>query len=638
MRRPIGLCLLGLIAGLAGASCRSLPPAMPAARASNRAPMIEPVASPGKHLGSLHIPPPAAAAAAGDGLNWLMAHPLQMRNSPYPVAVTAIAFCAAIRDPRMQSDSEFRDFWLQEIEYIVSEQGQGGWLSEASDTVLPYEHAWAARALCDALEWQPDGQWEQAAQRAINLILDHQQPGGGWHYGYANVAQRSTPLTVVQMDALHAARQASLQHPKIDDALQRAAKNLVAIQDPYTGHFGYLMRGVGTGTMDGFALVGLQLAGHWRSLAYRRGWLARLESTTAWPEALQYPLFAAYYSHKSALRQGGLAEQTWVTTFYGELLEGQQPNGAWRGPRQEQRLGQAYATALASLMILSVNESALKRESRSLAELPGPVYTIDGEIGSVHIILSTWIEDFDAVLLDPVIYPELQQADQVWIEGWPRTWIQQWMEEATRATGASSNPPTSEQVRFLRRWFDAPIGTPASLWEDVPTWALALAVWGHGLEQASRSADTMVEAAVARRLRPGMRPQAMLADDHYATAFSTLSLQDQEIMLEHTIRLAPQLATWIDQMADAWCRGDESKLARLSDQILGENPAVKEIVNSTLRRARATILLHIMEAAERDESTWFVIPTWHWFGEEGLHGEIKTLFQGRLSNYTDCHQ
>ncbi len=623
MSQSVRRCLLSLAVAIVAASCHTPPPTVPMQRVSTRAPLTTPISYPGAHLDAVYTPPNALDAAT-EGIDWLMGNPDELRSGPHPIAITAIAFCAAARDPRIRTDATFREFWLQELNNVIAHQDSRGRLSAAVDTVLPYEHAWATRALCEALAFDSNPIWAQAAQRAVAFIIEHQQPGGGWHYGYANFRQRSTPLTVAQMDALFAARRAAIDEPRLDHALQLAAHDLETIQDPQTGHFGYLMRGVGTAAMDGYALAGLQVADQWRSWAYRRGWLARQEAVAGWPTTLQYPLYAAYYSHKSVLRQGGLSWRQWADSFFHELLAGQQPDGSWSGPRQEERLGQAYATALSSLMIRSGTLDEMQDPHRPWAALPGPVYSIKEATGSVCIILSTWIEDIDAVLLDPVIARALVNADHVWIEGVHRAWIHQWMDKANTAHGELRLSRSREQSTFLRRWFDAPVGTPDSLWEEIPSWALAIAVWGHALEQAGRSVDTTVDAAVARRLRPGMRPQSMLPDDLYGSALASLSAEDQDVLLTHAIALAPNLAAWSDQMADAWCQGDEAALRHLHKQLIGSDPALHAIIDSLLATARAYILLHLLEAMAQKESSWFVIPAWQWFGENGLKAELET--------------
>lgn len=605
------------------AGCRSVPPPPPM-RAMTRQEWIAPVAFPCRTEQQAELPDTYTEAAAR-GLDWLMQNRPSMRTSPYSVALSAIAFCAAARDPRMQDDERFRAFWFEEIDYICSKQNARGELSRARPTIMPYEHAWGTRALCEALAWTdpPPADWLDTAQQAIRHILNHQQSAGGWHYGYAMGRQRSTPLTVVQMDALFAAQRSGMVAAGIDVALQRAADDLQSMQDLRSGQFGYLMRGVGTATMDAYALYGLQLAGRWQSLAYRRGWQARMEANPSWPETLQHPLFAAYYAHKATFWQGGLPWRQWQGHFHQELLSGQRESGDWPAPRAEAAFGRAYATALASLMLGTRRERPVAAATDLPAPIPGPVYEVRGGLGRVFVLPSTFIEAFDGILLDPVLTQQLQAADTVWVEGSPREWMHHWTELAGHTAAVPGPRRTREQISFLTDWFGVPRTVPTRIWDEVPAWALAMAILGRSLEQSDRLPESTVESAIARRLRPGLRMGAAVPPTLYGNTLKALPVAEQEILLNHAIHIAPHFATWADEAADAWVRADEQELQEAHQKMLGSDPSVSAVVDAVTAPARARFLLHILQALESNETTWFVIPVWHWLGPQRIREELQ---------------
>jgi uncharacterized protein YbaP (TraB family) len=563
------------------------------------------------------------AAPARRGMDWLLANRNAdgIWNAPYPIAVSALALSAGLRDERM-ADPAFQAIWHEVAQQVARRQNAVGLLSRARPAALPYEHALATRALCEAHRaWPEADAITVAATAAVRYLLDHQQAAGGWHYGYADGRHRSTPLTVVQMDALHAAAQADILRIASQQALTRAAASLVDAQDPRTGAFGYLTRGIGTSVMNGYALYGLQLADQGLSLSARKGWLASAEAETPWPPSLQRPLFPAYYMHQAAYHQGGAVWKQWRTPFYQELLSGQHPDGYWSAPRQEAPLGRAYATAL-SVLMLRVTEAGPPRLQTTQRAFPGPLYRIGTGTRTVYLLPTTFTEPADAYLLDPLIAPLLHRAERIYIEGSIRQWAHEWGQSIATNTAPNPEPLPAEWVNALNAHFDVP-ALAGDIWGQTPAWALALAVWGQALEQEARSPDSMVEALIQRRAPPGLRLWPLIDAAVYQASFATLSPAEGRLLLAHALRLAPETGRIADALADAWSQGNENLLRNLTGQLLGHTPDVNALHQRLLTPARDRFMHAIRDALQTEQNAWFLVPSWHLYGEQGIMEQIR---------------
>ncbi len=561
--------------------------------------------------------------AAQRGTDWLMATRRDdgAWDGPHPVAVAAIALSGALRDERFQEPS-FQAFWEETVEYLVARQAADGGLSPSRATEQPYEHALATRALCEALPLSANVDLRTAAGNAVRYILDRQQVGGGWHYGYAQGHQRSTPLVVTQMEALFAAAQQGLYADEIVRALNKAAQDLTAAQSPDSGRYGYLFRGVGQSVINGYALYGLQLAGHGLSLSARKGWSNALGEARAWPASLQWPLFAAYYSHQAAYHLGGVPWKDWQDAFYRELLAGQHDDGHWPAPFQESALGPPYATALAVSMIRSTD-----RTPRLVAQYdhgtPGPLYRLRSGSKEAYLLSSALIEEADAALIDAWLTDILREADTLWVEGSPREWMHHLSTIAAAAAEAPPPDPLSRELRSeLNRLFGLP-PTASGAWNKAPPWALALLVWGHHLEEAERSFESTVEHHIQTRFASGQRAASLIPPDEWAAAFESVSREEGLVLLRHALNMRADAPLVLDRLADAWCMGDEGAVIAWTRRIHGSDPAVPLIYDRLFEPIRARLTETVSALLAEDARPLIVLPVWHLHGPDGVLARLQ---------------
>lgn len=555
--------------------------------------------------------------AAQAGLDWLMHS--RFSDTPYPVTVMSIGLMAALGDPRWSTDHSFRSYWRANAEHLIDNQDETGLLSTASAAIRPYEHGLATRALALIAAQYNDESLNEAALRAAAFIAERQQPEGGWHYGYAPSRQASTPLTVIQMDALFAALALT---PKPEEwllSLDLAAQNIVSKQDSDHGRFGYLTRGVGSPVMSYFSLYGLQRAGWGRSPYARKGWVDIMASVPSWPQHVRYPLFSAYYAHIATYHQGGWPWQLWQATFFDELLAGQQPDGSWRAPMLEAPFGSAYSTAWASLMLLDLNRAAPSYGGEA-SSLPGPLYQLqspDGKMG--YVLTSVPLQNHDGFLLDGAFSEKLKTIDRFYKEGPWRVWWHDWSQSLQQDVSKLDQIPAAWRAQ-LGELSDAPPKSD-TVWSYVPAWAAAMLVLTANAERHGFTLDYRLESHVQRRLPRGKRLRPLLTQNPYEAAMASLPIPLAVAWLRQVLDESDTWPSLLAQAADAWRRGEPPSI--WADLIESTAPT-PDFYATLFADARDALHEAIIRAWQEPGSACFVLPAWHLVGADNVLDRLET--------------
>lgn len=222
-----------------------------------------------------------------------------------------------------------------------------------------YEHGICAYALGEYYTMTKDERVLELFKQSIGHIVQGQGPDGGWMYEY-NKTQSDTSVSGWQIQALKAAHLSQLKIPGVDEALDRAMKNLERVKGN-NGGFGYRK------AEDRYSLtgVGILCSLFWKGDRgdLRKGMEWMLE-TAEKQGGVKYKsenadLYAWYYHTQACLMFGGSAWQKWNRWFQDEIIQNQNPDGSWpapggkaHGPQDEQtKTGQVYRTTLCILML-----------------------------------------------------------------------------------------------------------------------------------------------------------------------------------------------------------------------------------------------------------------------------------------------
>jgi squalene cyclase len=269
----------------------------------------------------------------------------------HAVAITSLSLMA------FMSKAHFPGFGLhaEELErgmkWLIKESKKraDGYLG----TVM-YEHGLATLALSEiwgmARDPEDDDAIQVALEKAVEVILRSQNPGGGWRYQPQADGGEDTSCTMTVFHALASARQAGVHVP--EETISKVVKFLESAKDPGTGGFTYVPRGRARITMActaGGAYIA-QLAGQ-RDTELVNGAIRYLKSEA--PGNItgnaNYYYYSHYYAIQAMVQAGDEEYAEWYPKIRDALVSKQSSDGSWdKGKKQG---GNSYSTPMAIIIL-----------------------------------------------------------------------------------------------------------------------------------------------------------------------------------------------------------------------------------------------------------------------------------------------
>jgi hypothetical protein len=265
---------------------------------------------------------------------------------PHDVGITALSLMAFLAGGHLPDEGKYAVNVSQGLSCLLKTAQRDGYI--ASDESRMYGHGFATLCLAEAYGMSPQfPELGQKLRNAVELILRSQKPDGGWRYLPARTLVSDLSVTVCQIQALRAARNAGIKVPK--EAIDQAAEYIKRCANP-DGSFRYMPQEDGSSVaLTGGAVTALYGTGdyHTRVLLsgvdYLRNY-ARLDFRRT-----NYYFYAHYYCVQAMFQAGGENWRTWFPKIQDDLLAQQREDGGWKGDE----IGPVYGTAMA-LIILQV--------------------------------------------------------------------------------------------------------------------------------------------------------------------------------------------------------------------------------------------------------------------------------------------
>ncbi len=287
-------------------------------------------------------------------LEWLKRHQ-QPDGSwlPNNVAMTGLALLTFLAHGETPSSTNYGHTVELAIRYLLRQQTPAGAFVDTSRQYGPYEHGIATYAIAEAYGMTRIVMLKPAMEKAVQVILDGQQSGGGWDYKYSRGARRDTSVAGWQIQALKAAYISGAENPRLKEALEWASLDLRNAQDPATGRFYY--SGDAGHTSHGITGIGvlcLDLLGQSASREVRDGLAALSRAEFRWRGPGAWALYSGYYITQAKFHEGGAAWKKWNVQFAREYARAQNRDGSWTAfGEDEQKYGPVYSTTLAALTL-----------------------------------------------------------------------------------------------------------------------------------------------------------------------------------------------------------------------------------------------------------------------------------------------
>jgi squalene cyclase len=318
--------------------------------------------------------PPRSHAAVEKGLTWLASHQnddgswtCKVGHKLYNqyegeegkhVGVTALACMAFLAAGNQPGRGPYGHIVQRGVDFILAAvREEDGYITY--DGTRMYSHAFATLFLAECYGMTPQPAVKNALKRAVQLIVNAQNPDGGWRYSPMPI-DADISVTVSTLQALRAARNAGLSVPLDTIEKAQAFVRACASNKGASGfHYQKPDASFGDGRPDDritFALtacgvVSMVSAGEYSAVEGRNAIRALEMFRGDYGRGVHWTSYHYFYSHyygMQAYRQLASREvwDAYRAEVVGEILEHQRQDGSW-----EDDVGPTYATAMACLVM-----------------------------------------------------------------------------------------------------------------------------------------------------------------------------------------------------------------------------------------------------------------------------------------------
>lgn len=275
-------------------------------------------------------------------------------------AMTGLALLTFLAHGETVASERYGHTVRRAIRFLLEQQQENGQFRDTGGNHV-YGNAIAAYALTEAYALTRIPGLREPMDRAIQAIIDGQQPGGGWDYNFAQGARRDTSVTAFIVQALKAAELAGSNARGIQRSMDLAMRDLRSVYNPEHGSFGYTSAGGRNLSMTAIGTLMFQLMGHGRAPEARAGsQLVQELASVSWEDSGPWSMYRWYYITQVMFQTGGTTWNAWNNQFAPAFVRNQNEDGSWTSPSgrlevggsgREVNHGPVYATSFAALSL-----------------------------------------------------------------------------------------------------------------------------------------------------------------------------------------------------------------------------------------------------------------------------------------------
>jgi len=293
---------------------------------------------------------PAARAAVEKGLAYLAS--IQQSDGSFGetrygshVGISSLACLAFMADGHMPDRGPYGEVVRKGLEFVLDNASESGLIAASTSHGPMYGHGFATLFLGEVYGMTGDPRCREALLKAVRLIVNSQNPEGGWRYQPVPV-DADVSVTICQVMALRSARNAGLSVPKT--TIDRAVSYVRRCQNPSDGGFRYTLAGGGSLFPRSAAGVAtLFYAGIYEDEAIERGleYVHESGSTDGFGQGSHF-FYGHYYASQAMFLAGGEDWAKWFPRVRDMIVKAQNADGSWRANH-----GNSYGTAMSLLVI-----------------------------------------------------------------------------------------------------------------------------------------------------------------------------------------------------------------------------------------------------------------------------------------------
>jgi hypothetical protein len=257
-------------------------------------------------------------------------------ETKYTVSMTGFALLAYLGHCETPQSKKYGDTVLKAITYLVNNGlKQNGRLTNEKGHPWVYEHAIATYALAEAYTFcsklnikVPD--LEKVTKMAGDMIMEGQNPSGGWLYDYASSNGGDNSVGFWQIQALKACKHTGLWKASEFDKHTKPAMDWLKKVQGSDGAIGYRDVSTKNPGLTGGGVLCMQIWGEGDSKEVEKGveWIDK-NSKFTWGSADAY-LYYHYYNIQAMLNHGGKEWDKYNNMIRDPLVKAQNPDGSWK--------------------------------------------------------------------------------------------------------------------------------------------------------------------------------------------------------------------------------------------------------------------------------------------------------------------
>ena len=200
-----------------------------------------------------------------------------------------------------------------------------------------YEHGLATLALSElwgmTRDKEDDDVIQKALEKAVDVIIRSQNPGGGWRYQPQADGGEDTSCTMTVFHCLASARQAGIMVPQ--ETITRVGKYLKGAQNTENGSLTYAPSGKARGSFACTAggAYSAQLAGMRDSEMVAAALRNIKEQFPAVTKGTGHYYYAHYYAIQAMVQAGDEYYAEWYPVIRDALIAKQKEDGSWHGKK-----------------------------------------------------------------------------------------------------------------------------------------------------------------------------------------------------------------------------------------------------------------------------------------------------------------
>lgn len=309
---------------------------------------------------------PEVEAVIEENLAWLSSRQQQdgtfvepgdlYADEPAIVALCGLAFLAGGSLPE---EGPYGEEVSRAVDYLLRSCRENGLIAPEQDPNTQrgpmYGHGFATLFLSECCGSSDRTDLQPKLERAVRLILRVQNEEGGWRYEPVRGIAADISVTVCQVMALRAAKNAGIAVPS--ESIDRAMDYVKRCQNPDGGFMYMLPDGPSAFPRTAAAIVAMQSGGLYEgeeieaAIEYLRRYLQRNDSTRAGDdssplEVSGYYYYGKYYAALALWQRGGELGHRSYRRLVETLLNERREDRRWHSPYSRE-----YATAMACIVL-----------------------------------------------------------------------------------------------------------------------------------------------------------------------------------------------------------------------------------------------------------------------------------------------